>query len=1826
MKAKRVVFAGSLVILALAISFLLMTVFVSATTVPVPSRHIKPDARSISGVRATESMSVTFPQGDWPWYAQEEITVHPDPPLPGSPVKLCAIVVNQDLTQVHIATLEFRVANFGIGVPFTPVGTVEVAVPPGGNARGCVVWVPPEPGHWCIEVALLQPDGSEPERSQRNIDIWEPLVPGESHTLSFPVGPLTNGGRITFTHHNLLGWDVAINPQSVSLAAGETKMVSLTTFVPQNTVLGTFEPIVDVEGYLLGELIGGFRKVDTPPVVLHHPQEPFFAESEIDVWPYPPRAGEPTQICVEVYNLSDLPQIVAVQFSVANFGIGLPFHPIHTPIEVEVPAHSHKTVCINWIPPNEGHFCVQVEMNILGNIPYYAQFSQRNLDVTEVLKPGVPHTMRFRVGNFSQFTNPDPVPTTIWLEADVYLPGWEVVLEPRVLQEVAPETTRWVTLTVMPPQGEPLPEDGTPIVDVRALIEGREGFIVIGGFRKIFRPPVPLHRFPDPSYAEREISVYPYPPRAGEPVEVCVELYNPTDVPQEVNVTFSWAHFGIGIPFTPIDGPHVVIIPPHTTVKECIHWVPKVSGHVCLQVVLEMEGYLPQRSQRNIDVDEPLVLGQPHTLSFPVGNPFEHVVDIELGAISHLPGWEIQLEPRILSEVPPGERRVVSLTVVPPAGAALPADGESIVDVEAYAPNEAGEMVLIGGFRKIHRPSIPLHPFPDPPYAEREITLDPYPPRAGEPTEVCVELRNPTAVPQDVEIQFSWANFGVGLPWQQINGLRLVHLPAHGVVKECIHWIPPVSGHLCLQVDLFIPNYEPQRSQRNIDVDEPLYPNIPHNRAFLVGNPYNRSMTITLGLVPHLPDWRFELAPNVLPDMKGGEVREVVLTVIPPDELPDDGQAVVDVEAYDDAGALIGGFRKIFRPTVPIHRPKDPVYAESEIFIHPYPLREREPTEVGVEIRNPTDKVQTITVTFSAADFGIGLPFDPIHEPLVVRVPSNGLVRPTIMWIPPHGGLWCIQVEIELPGHRRVFWSRRNIDVGEPLEPLTPHSRIFPVGNPYTSPATITLGLVPYFSDWVLELSQDVLPDVQPGEVRPVTLTVTPPEDLPEDGASIVDVEAFVDGALLGGFRKIFRPPVPVHLPKDPVYAESEIGVDPYPVIAGQPVKLSVEVFNPTHSDRVVTATFRIARFGIGLPFTTSHIIPNPIRIFVPANGAARGHVIWRPPAWAGKFCVEVILEMPNHEKVWSRRNIDVGEPLRRGEPHTLVFPVGAWPYTYPVSITLGLIQHREGWDISLSQDELYNVVPGQPVEISLTVTPSLHARLGTGDPIVDVEAFVDGELLGGFRKLDIPPIPIHKPHEKMYAETELSLDPDPPKLGQPAKISAVIQNNGTTTDTVFVEFGWSKFGMGIIFTSTGIVSPVQSLTLAPALTATAAVSWTPLSTGHYCVQVKLIDPDDDYEEMISQRNVDIIERPPCGQTRIFTFTVYNDSPFTVTVDLGMITFNVPEDWEVTTEPTGTLELGRFSEGVVKVIVTIPCPAQGMRAAARYIEQLQQEAGSVPTIDVEGYISGTLVGGIELQFVEREPETAGVVLSPGTTQTARPGDIVTYTHILTNAGTTTDTFALDTVSSQGWNVMLSAQYQGQSVTPPLEMMSGMTATVRIAVHIPTGVVSGTMDTTILTATSQMSATVFATAQDHTYVETEVISGEAGLALSPGEARTTQPDTVLHYTHLLTNTGTTTDTVILTAHSDHWEVTLAALYNNQTIILPAFQMKSGATATLTATLTVPTSAISGTVDMTTITVTSQLSPTLFVTAVNTTTIVTTGEEKFMIYLPVVLRGG
>jgi hypothetical protein len=112
-------------------------------------------------------------------------------------------------------------------------------------------------------------------------------------------------------------------------------------------------------------------------------------------------------------------------------------------------------------------------------------------------------------------------------------------------------------------------------------------------------------------------------------------------------------------------------------------------------------------------------------------------------------------------------------------------------------------------------------------------------------------------------------------------------------------------------------------------------------------------------------------------------------------------------------------------------------------------------------------------------------------------------------------------------------------------------------------------------------------------------------------------------------------------------------------------------------------------------------------------------------------------------------------------------------------------------------------------------------------------------------------------------------------------------------------------------------------------------------------------------------------------------------------------------------------------------------------------------------------------------------QTAGVDIGPDHTREAYAGDTILYNHTLTNTGTTTDTFTLEVVSTQGWPVELAGATQPTGILS-LQVAAQMTAPFQISLTVPVDAV-GLTDTTIVRATSQISPTVQDSATNTTTV-------------------------------------------------------------------------------------------------------------------------------------------
>lgn len=427
------------------------------------------------------------------------------------------------------------------------------------------------------------------------------------------------------------------------------------------TILNSARLDVGVYAPLVSNTVS--HPVECPPVQLPNDQ-PWFAEEEVDIYPYPLVTGLPSTIKVRISNTSPTAQTVNVRFQTSpdRFGIGLSYSTFDSDM-ITIPAGGSAIAEGVFTPVSSGHYCIQIVITGPGlNTPL---ITQRNIDVTEDLQGGVADDLVFKVGNPTSST------ADIALVVDNTCPGWSATITDPVggvLPGMAPGEVRSATLQVTPPNPVVL---GTAChIDVQGWI----GDLLIGGIRKLDVPPVHLPTDVNPPWEEKEISTIPDPAVQGALTQYCVELQNPLPFTRTVTIEYQVADFGAGMGFTPV-GTRTVDLPPSSIAKYCISWTPGVGGtlHRCLRVKLSQPGYQDEYSQHNIE----LVRIRPIDLSklrvpFVVRNP--DLVDHKLGFKIQVFGIDPYWKPHFV----------------------LPGDGDPPPDVLLAGEQVNLEMILIG--------------------------------------------------------------------------------------------------------------------------------------------------------------------------------------------------------------------------------------------------------------------------------------------------------------------------------------------------------------------------------------------------------------------------------------------------------------------------------------------------------------------------------------------------------------------------------------------------------------------------------------------------------------------------------------------------------------------------------------------------------------------------------------------------------------------------------------------------------------------------------------------------------------------------------------------------------------------------------------------------------------------------------------------------------------------------------------------------------------------------------------------------------------------------
>jgi len=136
------------------------------------------------------------------------------------------------------------------------------------------------------------------------------------------------------------------------------------------------------------------------------------------------------------------------------------------------------------------------------------------------------------------------------------------------------------------------------------------------------------------------------------------------------------------------------------------------------------------------------------------------------------------------------------------------------------------------------------------------------------------------------------------------------------------------------------------------------------------------------------------------------------------------------------------------------------------------------------------------------------------------------------------------------------------------------------------------------------------------------------------------------------------------------------------------------------------------------------------------------------------------------------------------------------------------------------------------------------------------VQAWIGSLLIGGIRKLDLPPVHLPVGINPPWEEPEIVFIPDPPLLGVPGQVCIEQGNPLDVAKIVTVNFSEADFGAGIGFTSFG---SLVNITLPAHSYNRYCISWTPTlpGTAHRCILVTLSQAN--YQDMHSQRNVDLV-------------------------------------------------------------------------------------------------------------------------------------------------------------------------------------------------------------------------------------------------------------------------------------------------------------------------------------------------------------------------------
>ncbi len=213
--------------------------------------------------------------------------------------------------------------------------------------------------------------------------------------------------------------------------------------------------------------------------------------------------------------------------------------------------------------------------------------------------------------------------------------------------------------------------------------------------------------------------------------------------------------------------------------------------------------------------------------------------------------------------------------------------------------------------------------------------------------------------------------------------------------------------------------------------------------------------------------------------------------------------------------------------------------------------------------------------------------------------------------------------------------------------------------------------------------------------------------------------------------------------------------------------------------------------------------------------------------------------------------------------------------------------------------------------------------------------------------------------------------------------------------------------------------------------------------------------------------------------------------------------------FSVTISPTTLLNVPRNASRTVSVQVRVPT---GVAADTESVITVTATSQGQPAV------SAAVVDTARISAID------GAALSPGTNQATQANTSVTFTHTLTNTGSTPLSYELEATNSQpGWPAS-----QITSANPTAELAPGETTTVTIEVSAP-DVTGGTTNLITVNVRAAGTTDVLASAEN-----TLLVGEPFEVLITPDRISSALPNSTVTLTHTVTNIGTTADSYQLFA--------------------------------------------------------------------------------------------